>query len=73
VVLSKVSMAHEFLFSRDISCGINVESQSLSRIMFLCLEGHSFGSSNLGENERGYELHLLERVIVGMMHRHWIF
>ena len=45
VVASGMSMAWEFLFSKDISCNINVDSRPLSRTTFPGLEGHGLGSS----------------------------
>jgi hypothetical protein len=49
VALSKMSMALKFLFSRDISCGNNVEPRSLSRTMVLWPDGHGLCSSEVGD------------------------
>jgi hypothetical protein len=39
VGVSRMSMAQKFLFSKDISCSINVDSQPLSRKTFRVPEG----------------------------------
>ena len=49
MALSKMSMAQKFLFSRDISCGNNVEPRSLSRTTVLWPEGHGLRSSKVGD------------------------
>ena len=49
MALSKMSMAQKFLFSRDISCGNNIEPRSLSRTMVLWPEGHGLHSSEVGD------------------------
>ena len=49
MALSKMSMAQKFSFSRDISCGNNVEPRSLSRTMVLWLEGHGLRSIDVGD------------------------
>ena len=41
----EMSMAQKFLFSRDISCKISVESRPLSRTTSRWPEGHGLGSS----------------------------
>ena len=79
-----MSMALRFSFSRDISCGNNVEPRSLSRTTVLWLEGHGLRSSevgdgcsvsleSLGEMNEENELHLPGRVMVGIMLRHGVF
>ena len=49
VGVSRMSIAHEFSFSRDTSRGNNVESRSLSRTMVLWPEGHGLSSSKVGD------------------------
>jgi hypothetical protein len=50
VSLSKMSMAQEFLFLRDLSCRINVESRQLLRTMLRLLEEHDLRSSEGGDD-----------------------
>ena len=49
MALGKMSIAQKFLFSRDISCGNNVEPRSLLRTMVLWPEGHGLCSSEVGD------------------------
>ena len=48
--LSKMSMAQEFSFLRDLSCRINVGFRQSSTAMFGWPEGHGLGSSE-GDGE----------------------
>ena len=49
MALSKMSMAHEFLFLRDLSCRINVESRPQSRTTLGWPEGQDLCSSEGGD------------------------
>ena len=72
MALSKMSIAQKFSFSRDISCGNNIEPQSLSRTMVGWPEGHGLGSSEGdGEMNRVTNFTSSNGSFVGMMLRHW--